>query len=277
MSSLIWLSSYPKSGNTWFRSFISNLILNSEEPVNINNMLTDGIASKRNIFDEITGIDSSHLSFEEIDNLRPEVYIHMAERADKRLYIKIHDAYTYLEDGRPLIPNHKAKAIYILRNPLDVAVSLAFHLNTTYDDSIKKMGQEEYCFSSNDIKHNIQLRQRLLSWGSHVKSWVDNGNIPIEVIRYEDMVEKPFETFSKAVQFIGIDVSEDKIRKAIKFSSFDILKSQEEKDNFKEKPTKAKSFFREGKSGNYKNHLSEVQIEQIIKDHSDIMKRFGYI
>lgn len=277
MSSLIWLSSYPKSGNTWFRSFISNLISNSEEPVNINSMLTDGIASGRNIFDENTGIDSSDLSFEEIDNLRPEVYEYMAERAEKRLYIKIHDAYTYLEDGRPLIPNHKAKVIYILRNPLDVAVSLAFHLNSTYDDAIKKMGQEEFCFCSNDKKHHIQLRQRLLSWGSHVKSWVDNGNIPIEVIRYEDMVEKPFETFSKAVQFIGLDVSEEKIKKAIKFSSFDILKSQEEKENFKEKPTKAKSFFREGKSGNYNNHLSEVQIEQIIKDHSEIMKRFGYI
>src|SRR6056297_2434972 len=70
----IWLASYPKSGNTWFRVFLSNLFSETPEPADINSLHETPIASARQPFDEATGLPSSDLTFEEVDHLRPEVY-----------------------------------------------------------------------------------------------------------------------------------------------------------------------------------------------------------
>lgn len=277
MAELIWLASYPKSGNTWFRSFISNLISEQDEPVNINAMLTDGIASSRDLFDDWTGIEASDLTFDEIDLIRPDIYTRVIDDADRNLYVKIHDAYTYLPDGRPLFPRHKAKAIYLIRNPLDVAVSFSYHSATTIDKAIASMGNDEFAFCSGNNRLYNQLRQKLLSWSSHVRSWVDNDIMPVEVIRYEDMRNQPRETFKRAVAFIGLDYNDDKIMRAIQFSDFKVLKEQEEKNAFKERPPRAESFFRQGKSGDWVNHLTDEQVRRIITDHKEIMERFDYL
>lgn len=277
MAQIIWLASYPKSGNTWFRSFISNLLADRDEPVNINSMLTDGIASNRAMFDEWVGIEASDLTFEEIDQMRPELYQAVIDNSPRDLYIKTHDAYTYLPDGRPLIPNYKAKAIYIIRNPLDVAVSFSFHANDSFDNTIAKMADEENSFCSGGARLHNQLRQQLLSWSSHVKSWLDNSSLPVEVIRYEDMMNNPQATFKRAARFAGIDCDDGKIKKAIAFSDFKILKQQEEKDPFKERPSKMKGFFRAGKSGGWNDYLNAGQVKRIVDDHFQVMHRFGYL
>jgi len=103
MKEIIWLASYPKSGNTWFRAFLSSL-LSEDDIIDINNLKTEGIASNRKAFDELTGIDSEDMSMDEIDALRPELYEFIAKTLNKTAFIKIHDAYTFLNDGSPLIP-----------------------------------------------------------------------------------------------------------------------------------------------------------------------------
>jgi len=95
MSNLIYLASYPKSGNTWFRTFITNLIKDSDCDFSINDMKTDGIYSSRPMFDNVVGVKASMLSFEEIDKLRPLVYEKISESIQRNLYVKVHDAYTY--------------------------------------------------------------------------------------------------------------------------------------------------------------------------------------
>ncbi|MGE5458833.1 MAG: sulfotransferase domain-containing protein [Methanobacterium sp.] len=277
MAELIWLASYPKSGNTWFRIFISNLLSGKDEPVNINDLLTDGIASNRNLFDDLVGIEASDLTFDEIDFIRPDIYRRMIDESDKNLYIKIHDAYTLLTDGRPLFPKHKAKAIYLIRNPLDVAVSFSYHLSASIDKTIANMENDAFAFCSMNNRLHNQLRQKLLSWSNHVVSWVDNDIMPVEVIRYEDMKSQPLETFKRAVDFIGLPCEEQKIMKAIQFSDFKVLKQQEEKDTFYERPPQAESFFRQGSSGDWINHLSDEQTNRIINAHKEIMQRFGYL
>lgn len=277
MAELIWLASYPKSGNTWFRSFISNLISAQDEPVNINAMLTDGIASNRNIFDDWAGVEASDLSFDEIDLIRPDIYNRIIDESDRNLYVKTHDAYTFLPDGRPLIPQHKAKAIYMMRNPLDVAVSFAHHSTSAIDDTIANMSDDTFALCASNTRLQNQLRQKLLSWSSHVHSWVDHALMPLEIIRYEDMKTNPFSTFKRAVDFIGLDCDDQQIIKAIQFSDFKVLKQQEEKSPFKERPPRAENFFRQGSCGDWINHLSREQVSRVIADHQEMMQRFGYL
>lgn len=281
MKGIVWLTSYPKSGNTWFRTFLTSLINEEDKSPNINELKTNGIFSKRKIFDDIVGFESSNLTFDEIDNLRPEVYENIAERAEKELYIKVHDAYTYLKDGRSIFPsnNEKAvyKAIYIVRNPLDVAVSISFHTSVNFNKMIENMGDRNFCFSGNESRLQNQLRQKLLTWSEHVESWTSIKDIEVLLVRYEDMKEKPLETFSKAVEFIGLNNTKEQIQRAINFSDFDKLKKQEEENGFKEKPRKMDSFFRKGQIGDWREHLTKDQVNKIINDHRKVMQDLGYL
>lgn len=277
MGNIIWLASYPKSGNTWFRTFITNLIGENKESFSINQLKTDGIFSSRQIVDKVIGIETSNLTNDEIDRLRPAVYHYLTETATKTLYVKVHDAYTYLEDGNPLLGTENAKAVYILRNPLDVAVSFSNHISKDLNTTIQIMNNESYCFCNNSKRLQSQLRQKLLSWSQHVESWMQQTEIPVHLIRYENMKRDPLVTFTAAVRFMGLTYTENEIKQAIEASDFDKLKAEEQKNGFNEKPYKADYFFRKGEIGDWRNHLSEEQRDQMISDHEAVMSRFGYL
>lgn len=274
---IVWLASYPKSGNTWFRTFISNLLNEKHEEISINQLKTDGIFSSRAIFDSIAGVEASNLTAVEIDRLRPRIYNHLARNAEKPLFIKVHDAYTYLEDGTPLMGTENAKAIYIMRNPLDVAVSFANHSSKDLDTMVKNMGDATFAFCNNKNRLANQLRQQLLTWSAHVKSWAQATEIPVHLVRYEDMKLNPILTFTKAVRFMGLDFGEEQIKKAIEMSDFKKLKAKEEVEGFKERPYQTAAFFRKGEIGDWRNHLTETQRDRIIADHGEVMRKYGYL
>ncbi|MDX2346773.1 MAG: sulfotransferase domain-containing protein, partial [Legionella sp.] len=161
---IYWLASYPKSGNTWFRIFLAHLLNTSDEALDLNHIQTGAIASARNWLDEALGFDSAHLSHDELDNLRPMIYAWHAQEASKPTYHKIHDAYTYFPDGRALVPPDACiGALYFIRNPLDIAVSLANHLSCSIDKAIEVMNLSDYAFCSSHKKQHDQVRQYLLS------------------------------------------------------------------------------------------------------------------
>ena len=274
---IIWLASYPKSGNTWFRAFLTALLNPGSPDVDINNMHPTTIASSRQLFDELTGVSSADLTPFEIERLRPQVYRQNALESDEMIYHKIHDAWTLLPVGEPLIPADVTRAVvYIIRNPLDVAVSFSYHLNTSVDRTIAIMNDPAYAFCDRwDRLHN-QLMQRLLTWSGHVKSWVDDSGLPVLVLRYEDMSSCPDETFSKAVSFIGLNRTPGEIRSALDYCTFERLKKQEEEKGFSEKSAKAGSFFRKGVVGDWQNILTREQADRITEAHREVMVRFGY-
>lgn len=277
MSGIVWLASYPKSGNTWFRAFISNLLSEESHEVSINHLRTNGIFSSRSIVDYMTGIETSNLTADEIDRLRPTVYNHLAQTIEKELFIKVHDAYTYLEDGTPLLGTVNAKAIYIMRNPLDIAVSFANHASREFNQIIRTMNDLSFGFCNTPNRLSNQLKQRLLTWSQHVESWTQAAEIPVHLMRYEDMKTDPVKTFTEAVSFMGLVCSNEQIRRAIELSDFTILKAEEEQNGFREKPYRTESFFRTGESGDWRNHLSDVQRDQIIADHAKVMRKYGYL
>lgn len=278
MNGIVWLASYPKSGNTWFRIFLTNLLRDADEPASINDLESSPVASARGLFDENTGIEASDLTADEIDLLRPELYCHLAKETEEPLFMKIHDAYTLVADNQPLIPAAvTAGALYFIRNPLDVAVSNSHHNGTDYDSAIVRMADRGATMSYKPNRLHDQLRQKLLTWSDHVLSWIDSAPFPVSLLRYEDMLTASLETFSSAVRFIGLDYCEERIAKAIRFSSFATLQQQEEESDFRERSAVATRFFRKGETGSWREELTEEQVARVVADHGAVMRRFGYL
>ncbi len=278
MKGILWLASYPKSGNTWFRIFLTNLLRDGDSPVSINSLEDGLISSARGVFDENVGLEASDLTADEIDRLRPELYCHIAENAVERPFIKAHDAYTQVGEGTPLIPAEATDgAIYFIRNPLDVAVSFAHHNGWDCDTSIARMADKTYALCPRTDRLHNQLRQKLLCWGGHVKSWIDMAPFPVCVLRYEDMKSSPLETFTRAVRFAGLSCTGEQIEKALRFSSFEVVQRQEEAEGFRERSPSSSRFFRKGKVGSWREELSDEQVRRIVRDHGDVMVRFGYL
>jgi len=275
---IIWLASYPKSGNTWFRAFLTALL--GDGDLKINEMKTDGIFSSRAIFDNCTDMDSTELYDKEVKNLLPEVFKHQAELYNKdKLFVKIHDAYTLNSNGVPIVPEEPTLcALYFIRNPLDVVGSFANHNGSTLDEAITLMNNVRGTLAKQPKNKNVntQFAQLMLSWSGHASSWTAGLPFPVLVIRYEDMLADPFNTFSRAVQFMKIDASASQIEKAIAETKFEKLQKQESETGFAEKNKRSERFFRKGVAGNWVNELSPEQIKSIIDNHADVMKQYNY-
>ena len=139
------------------------------------------------------------------------------------------------------------------------------------------MGKPKFAFCKGKFRHTNQTRQWLLSWSMHVSSWINEKNLNVLVLRYEDMKLKPYETFTRAVHFLQLDVTPSAINQAIDYAHIDALQQQEAVIGFKEKPAYVKQFFRKGIVGDWKQTLSEQQIQKISRDHQEVMKTFGYL
>lgn len=279
MNRLVWLASYPKSGNTWFRVFLSNFLRDADTPVGINQLGDGPMASERAAFDAAVGYDSSEMRADEIERLRPEVYLHQARTATETIYCKVHDACTRLPDGRPLIPPAATQcALYFVRNPLDICVSFAHHAgHEEFDRIIRRMADPTHALFA-DHQHELnQLPQKLLTWSGHVSSWTEAPGIRVRTVRYEDLKLKAEETFAAAVRFIGLSDDPERVQKAIAFSRFEELRRQEEASGFAEKQPQAQAFFRRGEIGSWRGVLSPAQAQRVIDDHREVMARMGYL
>ncbi len=276
---IFWLASYPKSGNTWTRAFLTNLLQEEDKNFDINKMIGRPIASSRHLVEDYIGMESTDFTIDELEELRPESLRFFAQNLQKdKWFMKIHDAYTFLLDSSPLIPaDISLGALYLVRNPLDVAVSFANHNGISFEKMIPLMAKSSYSFCDSTKGIRNQLQQKLLTWGEHYESWVNQTDIPVLVIRYEDMKAEPLITFKKIVDFFKLDKSDAQIQKALDACEFDKLKKAEQKLGFKEKNKKGGAFFRKGKTGSWREELSPEQIETLLADHQSVMQQLNYL
>lgn len=240
--------------------------------------VTNGIASSRRRFDEILGIDSAHLTLTEVQSLLPCVFEEMTSSHRAPQWIKVHDAQGRMDDGRWLFPpTASGKAIYLIRNPLDVAVSRAFH------DGHEDMGVAVAMLCNPDAAvgggGKQQLRQILGDWSHHVKSWVDQDVIPVLVVRYEDMLEDAASELSRVISFVFPDqpIDHARIENAVAQTAFGRLQELEAQKGFREKTPRQKSFFRQGRAGGWRDHLSPEHSARLIDCHGSMMRRWGYM
>ena len=278
MGNIYWLASYPKSGNTWMRILLTNYLRNADEPADINSLDGGPIASARQAFDDHVGLEASDLTQDEIERYRPFVYDQISEQAKEPLYLKVHDAFTYTPYGYPLISKTAtAGVIYLLRNPLDVAVSFAHHSASSAERMVQKMGEADFAFVDRPRQLYNQLRQRLLTWSGHVTSWVDEPGLRMLVVRYEDLKADTLAGFREVVRFCGLEDDPPRLEKAVRFSQFEQAQKQEKEHGFGEKMAGSDAFFRKGQVGSWREELTPELAQKLIADHAAVMKRFGYL
>ena len=275
---LHWLASYPKSGNTWLRLVLSHLVRPEGTTTSINNIGGGSIASDRAWIDQDLGFPSAELTREELLDIRPDVYRWSSERAEVSNFHKIHDACLKTSSGE-FLPCAEASgpSVYIVRNPLDVALSFASHLGWSVDKTIGAMDAPGLEMGRrHDGGSTIHVPQVLLSWSEHVASWIDNDAFDILMLRYEEMLTDPAKEFGRVASHLGIDTNCARIGQAIDATRFDKLQAEEASAAFKEKPIAAERFFRKGVAGEWQERLSEAQVRAILRAHGPMMERLGY-
>lgn len=274
MGNILWLASYPKSGNTWLRAFIANAIADEREPLPLDRLaeFVDDEALPEH-FAAVAGRSHRELEVGEIAATRPRVHTLLAQRSPRTLMVKSHNmAGTF--DGYPLHePSVTVGAIYVLRNPLDVVPSMADHFGLSLDEAIDFLGAEGAATENNDQF----VTQMLGSWSEHVATWTAQDPQAVLVLRYEDMLSQPLKAFAKVMKKLGLGKDKALLKRAVKASSFRELAGQERRSGFVERSDKAERFFRAGKAGGWRAVLSDEQVDRVVADHGELMQRYGYL
>lgn len=275
---IVWLASFPKSGNTWLRAFLFALRkIRSGAAIQSIDL---GEFATTNVSDRLVSAYAPHLSrpVAEADKrdfaaARPHVQKAIALSAPAAVFIKTHNA--RIEDrGWPTINlGVSIGAVYLVRNPLDVAISWARFRGVSVDEAIADMARE-----GNETEPNgDDVHMVLGSWSQNVRSWTAPANPLVLVIRYEDMLDDPLHVFTAVTDHLAIDCVRDDVVRAIQLSSFDELQSAERASGFLEKPPEANMFFRKGRAGQWRDVLSAEQVDRIVSVHGEQMARFGYL
>jgi aryl sulfotransferase len=271
----IWLASYPKSGNTWVSLFLS--VLMEGGALNINEQGFDAVISSRTIIDNLLGINSSQLPESDYLKYRSILYNKWAENFSDRNYLicKVHDA--CIREEVVLFPQFITRGVvYILRNPFDMAASLANHKTISIDNAVNQLCSNDTAMADRKTSLNNQLSQFLGTWANHVASWenIHTGNILL--IKYEDLVAKGFSEFKKIVEYIGLRYSDPEIELAIAKTAFENLQQQEKAVKFCMTP-EVSHFFRSGRIGGWRNEITQKQVDRIITSNYDALLKYDYI
>ncbi len=273
----IWLASYPKSGNTFVRVFIHNLLrqLRGEaEPQDINRLLQEtGREALKAGFTQRLGKPAEEASMAEIAAVRPLVQADLLSGRARPRLIKTHNAVANVEGAPTINFDVTLAAVCILRNPLDVAVSYAHHSARTVDRIVEFMAERDAVGAATD-RH---VYEYLGSWSFHVASWTSVPHRPVLLLRYEDMRAAPERAFGRLASFLRLKPSAEQLRRAIEHSSFEEMTRQEAARGFNERPAAAQRFFRKGAVGQWREALTREQIAAALSAHAPMMQRFGYL
>jgi len=276
MGKIVWLASYPKSGNTWMRAFLHNLFRNPDRPLPINALGGGNLTTAETALQWYKALDSRALADipqDELDALRLKVHAAIAASVQGNIFCKIHGAVFKLRGRLTVNMEASAGAIYIVRNPLDVVLSFADFQGITVDTAIKAMAQPNFELPRD--KENVS--EPLGSWSQNVESWTGRPNPALHVVRYEDMLDAPLKTFSGVAKFLGLQIPRQRLEKAVRYSSFKVLRGQEDKAGFIERSPAQDKFFRKGTAGQWREALSDEQVAAVVEGQREQMERFGYV
>jgi hypothetical protein len=280
---IIWLASYPRSGNTWTRAFLHSLAAVMRDPeageIDINRIEEGSVVENAAaLFPRFLNKPVALASQAEIAAARPWVQAALVESAGRTMYVKTHNA-NALDHGTPLVNmGVSLGAIYLVRNPLDVAISYA-HLNgVDIDTMIGMMATPGFGVGRSTVNGIDRVHVVIGSWSENVASWTQPPHPAVLVIRYEDLLENPEVGFTKVTRHLQIKPTRAELRRAIEMARFDRLRGLEDRDGFAERPQRStEAFFREGRAGQWRERLTEAQVARIVADHGPLMKRFGYL
>jgi aryl sulfotransferase len=277
MSGIYWLASYPKSGNTWVRLLLQSYTAGGTA-VHINALtLGGGRGAERALFDELIGIPAGDLTDAEILAWQPYAFDQWLRQLNQRLYLKTHNICSPVSiTGAACLADLVRGGIYLVRDPRDVAVSLARHIGQSVDDAITLMGTPDRRM----CRSRRVLRPRLLevwgSWSENVEGWLDRAPFPVHLLPYESMRADPRAALTGLIAALGLLVDPLAVEAAVAATDLTELRRQEATAGFAEWRGVG-GFFGEGRVQGWRDRLTPAQIARIEADHGPVMRRLGYL
>ena len=281
---IIWLTSYPKNGNTWLRSLISayyytndGFFLGDEQLQNIQQF-----PSKKYLTNFDYNLQKPG------DSVRFWVAAQDKINLDKNIkFFKTHNALVKLGSNDFTNKRNSLCGIYIVRDPRNVLDSVSRHYQIDYDNALKLMQDEKsftYDFKKNNDYSDYQF---ISSWEKNYQSWKNNKLIPVKFIRYEDLLRETFIVFKEIVEFIDTitnnrkGFSREKAKNAVQSTSFENLKKIEIENGFSEsiidrKDKKKIPFFHLGPKNQWQKNFDEEFIGRLKDIFGKNLKELNY-
>ena len=276
---IVWISSYPKSGNTWVRTFISTYYLSSNDKFDFSMLKNIRQFPHEKFFDKkISDMNSAINNWDLAQN--------NINLKNKLIFLKTHAALVKINNISFTTNKHSLGAIYIVRDPRNVVTSLANHYQLTFDESLEFMtNKKKFLLRKSDLS-NFGNFTFLNSWSEHYKSWLYTREFNLLFIKYEDLENDTLNTFKKIVKFLNKitnkekKINTDRIVKIIDTISFETLKKKENDEGFPEailnNEKQTINFFYLGKENRWQKILSSKQINKMNCIFNDDLKKLGY-
>ena len=283
---IIWLASYPKSGNTWVRSIIASLIYSSDVRFNFKLLnKIDQFPEKKYFKDFVSDFGDFELIKKNWIAAQDKINL------DNNIkFFKTHQGkYTVGEDNFTDEENTIA-VIYIVRDPRNVVTSISNHYTLSIKESLKFMMSDTIIGNKKSFEESYKEKKSgiltlLGKWNNHYRSWTrKKGNLLL--IKYEDLIFNPSAEILKISSFlkkyINFETDDKKYENILKTTSFENLKKMENEESFKEgvlnKETNSKvNFFNLGPKNKWQNNLDQDIIDIIKKNFNNEMKEIGYL
>ena len=276
---IIWISSYPKSGNTYLRSFLSSYYYSKEGNFDFNLLL------KINQFPASRYSDiKSYTYFDAAKN-----WIYNQKKfftKEKLFFLKTHNSLQEYLGYRFTKSSETLGAIYIVRDPRNVITSMCNHYSMSLNEMYSKMVDENASLSIKDSDGDLSNFSFLGSWSNHYKSWKNNFEFKTLFIKYEDLEENAYEEFWKILTFIeeltgkNEPINKRKFENSINSTNFSSLKQKEKLHGFKESPTFVKNnktnFFNLVFKNKWQQNLPEEISNKIKNNFFNELKELKY-
>ena len=259
---ILWISSYPKSGNTWVRTFLSTYYFSKNEEFHFGLLKNIRQFPHNKFFDrDINTIGKAINSWDKAQSI--------INSKNELVFLKTHSALVKINNIPFTSKKHTIGGIYIVRDPRNVITSMANHYQLGFDETLKFMTNEKKFLINTNAPNDFANFTLLNSWSNHYKSWTENKEFKILLIKYEELEANAKETFYKIVKFINNlkdikdEINIDRVNKITESVEFEKLKMREEKEGFPEaiKDKKKIKFFYLGKKNNWRNILKKNQIK----------------
>ena len=287
---IIWLASYPKSGNTWVRTIINELIFRENDITNIFNEASINIRQ----FPQYTDFEkiNNFLHKERTEELKQELIVETIKNwtklqdkvnSDKKIKLfKTHNILAKFNIGGKDYSftnlENTIGVIHIVRDPRSIITSLKNHFSLKNEFEAKKMIIDKNTWSGLKIKKTVP--NYFSSWSNHYNSWkrFPKNNL---LLKYEDILQNPEDQINKISdylkKFFKFESNNTKIKQISKKTSFKNFKKVEDAGRFYEKTGKEKKFFYLGPNNKWNELLNKETISEIEKEFYTEMKELNYI
>lgn len=273
---LLWLVGFPRSGNTWIRFFLSHYA-NPQVADTLHAVDQDWrLWIDHRITTQVSGLSLADLPVSAQDETMTRVLPDLRRACASRCWLHSHDAYRRTPSGAPFIDaGVTRRIIHVVRNPLDVAVSLAAHLGIDHASAVERMLATNFDFVSADVRGAYLSPMRIGAWADHTRGWLD-APLPMHRVRYEDLLDDGDHAFAALVSAAGLGVDAEAMARAREATRFENLRRRERQPGFSSRRAHRAPAFRGGVAGQGQQRLAPELIAKVRAACGEVMEVLGY-